>query len=133
MSLLVNLSFLIEFQQIMNDGRSFNGIEADRKNADSIRWPKDDVLCQRLDRIVDCLENGSGSEGPSKDDPEVKDSETKMEEEKVGESVEEKIDLELSESENVGKDGKDEKEEKDEIESQPTNVETDDDAASKKR
>ena len=52
----------------MNDGRSFNGIESDRKNADSIRWPKDDVLCQRLDRIVDCIENGSGSEDPPNED-----------------------------------------------------------------
>ena len=115
----------------MNDGRSFNGLEADRKTADSIRWPKDDVLCQRLDRIVDCVENGSdGPKDPTNVDPDVEGPETNAEEEKMEENVEEKMnEIEMAE---VGSLAKVESE-KDENESQPTNVETDDDAASKKR
>ncbi len=115
----------------MNDGRSFNGIEADRKTADSIRWPKDDVLCQRLDRIVDCVENGSdGPKDPTNVDPDVEGPETIAEEEKMEENVEEKMnDIEMTEAGSLAK----VESEKDENESQPTNVETDDDAASKKR
>ena len=116
----------------MNDGRSFNGIEADRKTADSIRWPKDDVLCQRLDRIVDCVENGSdGPKDPTNVDPDVEGPETNAEEEKMEENVEEKMN-EIEMTEAGGSLAKVESE-KDENESQPTNVETDDDAASKKR
>ena len=49
---------LLNFQQIMADG-SVNGSETNQKNADAIRWPKDDVLHKRLNKIMDCVETGT--------------------------------------------------------------------------
>jgi len=47
--------------------------EKNQKNADSISWPKDDVLHQRLDKIIECVEQGSWNPDPEKKKISVRD------------------------------------------------------------